>query len=135
MRSDEINPKNIEKYHKKIDIEGIKKLSMDRISNNELVKLIEEQAKIIKENSQRESITLNLDAYVAENELHSERINRVNEQVNKYKFNLKVLTVKEDALLAKRDTVFKVKMQNWQKSIVKDVYIDEAVNVLDDLSK
>ncbi len=135
MKSDRIKTKSIQKYHKKIDLDKIKRLSAERLKNNEMMKLIEEQAKLIKKSSERKNITLNLNAYTTENEIHAKKTENMNKQVDEYKFNLKAFTVKEDILLTKTDTVFKVKMANWQKQIVKDVYIDEAINVLGDLSK
>ena len=38
----------------------------------------------------------------------------------------------EDAVMAK-DTILKEKRDRWHESLAKDIYIQEAINVLDDL--
>jgi carboxyl-terminal processing protease len=55
------------------------------------------------------------------------------ETVFNYKSNLSFTSPKYELSILKKDTILADKRINWHKSLSKDIYIDEAVNVLSEL--
>jgi len=106
--------------------------SNSRMSNNTQLQLIEKQAKWIKKQSEEKDTSLNYSDYLAE----KEKIKKIGEQfeaLNKYKTNLSFTSLQYEVNLIEKDSVLGKKRETWHKYLAKDVYIEEAVNVLEDL--
>ncbi|RSK41947.1 carboxy terminal-processing peptidase [Mangrovimonas spongiae] len=108
------------------------KNSEQRMINNEQLKLINENALWVKERMDETHHSLNYNAYKAkldENEKIAERFDKLND----YKTNLTFESLPYEQNMFLNDTVLKDKRDRWHKSLSKDVYIEEALNVLEDL--
>jgi carboxyl-terminal processing protease len=106
--------------------------SKARMNGNEQLQLIEKQAKWIKKQSDEKAISLSYSDYVAEKETIKE-IGKQFDAIGKYKTNLSFTSLPYETKLIENDSVLGVKRKDWHKYLSKDVYIEEAVNVLEDL--
>ena len=106
--------------------------SKARMNGNEQLQLIEKQAKWIKKQSDEKEISLSYSDYVAEKETIKE-IGKQFDAIGKYKTNLSFTSLPYETKLIEKDSVLGVKRKDWHKYLSKDVYIEEAVNVLEDL--
>ena len=55
------------------------------------------------------------------------------EELSKYQTNLTFESLTQELKLMEQDSVLKEKRERWHTSLSKDVYIEEALNVLNDL--
>ena len=106
--------------------------SKERMSNNEYLKLTDENAKWIKSVRDDKLINLNYDKFkkrLEENSLKTKKFKALNDFSMTYTF--KSLPYEVD--LIEKDSILGIKRDRWHKSLNKDLYIDEALNVLSDL--
>lgn len=108
--------------------------SKKRLDDNPFVKLIDEQAQWVKSRQEDSEYTLNYNNYIAENEEEDEATKKF-DRLKEFKSNLSFSPLKEDLPLIEKDSVSIEKRDRWEKSLGKDIYVDEAINVLNDLTK
>ena len=106
--------------------------SKDRMSKNEQLRLIEENAKWVKSQSEESSYPLSYSEYAEEAEKDREMAKQF-DAIKDYQTDLtyKSLPYEEDLFV--NDTILKEKRERWHESLSKDVYIEEAINVLADM--
>ncbi len=129
---DKIEKANYTAWDGFINYEATISKSTLRMQNNAQLKLIEEQARWFKTQSDDNDISLKYADYLSENK----RIETVSEKfkaLKKYKNNLIITSLPYEQELIKKDSVLGKKRITWHEYITKDVYIDEAINVLEDL--
>ncbi len=106
--------------------------SKKRIENNIQFKLIEENAKWIDSRSNENTYSLNLDKFkVAQNEI--EQTAKKFKPIVDYKNNLKFTSLPYELEGFAKDPVLKEKRDRWHESLAKDIYVEEALNILEDL--
>lgn len=103
-----------------------------RMANNEQLKLIEKNARWIKTQMDDNTYSLNYAIYKAEQKANEKEAEEYN-AIGKYKTNLTFESLPYEKQLFKKDTVLKEKRVRWHESLSQDVYMDEALNVLNDL--
>ena len=106
--------------------------SKERMANNEQLKLIDQNAQWVKKIRDREIYSLNYDDYKAALKLNEEEAKRF-EKLSDYKTNLTFSSLPYENKLMATDSVLKQKRERWHESLSQDVYIEEALNVLNDL--
>ncbi|WP_309562792.1 carboxy terminal-processing peptidase [Christiangramia sp. SM2212] len=106
--------------------------SKQRMETNEQLKLIEENAKWVKTQSDDNSYSLNYDDYAQEAEKNKEMAKQF-DAIKDYKTNLTYNSLPYEEKLFTTDTILKEKRERWHESLSKDVYIEEAINVLSDM--
>lgn len=111
--------------------ETIKK-SSQRMGNNEQLKLIGENAKWIKTRMDENIHSLNYNKYKAQLKLNEEESKRF-DKISEYQTNLSFKSLPYEQELFKTDTILKEKRERWHKSLSQDVYVEEAIHVLEDL--
>ncbi len=111
--------------------ETIKK-SKERMANNEQLQLIDQNAQWVKKIRDKESYSLNYDDYRAQIKLNEEEAKHF-ERLSDYKTNLTFTSLPYENKLMSADSILKEKRERWHKSLSQDVYIEEALNVLNDL--
>jgi len=129
---DKISAANYSAWDGFINYEETISKSNKRMSNNTQLQLIEKQAKWIKKQSEEKEASLNYSDYLTE----KEKIKDIGEQfeaLNKYKTDLSFTSLPYETNLIEKDSVLGKKRETWHKYLAKDVYIEEAVNVLEDL--
>ncbi|WP_372975098.1 carboxy terminal-processing peptidase [Muriicola sp.] len=132
MSWDKINPANYRVWDGSIDFEKIIENSNKRIARNPQVKLIEENAKWLKDQQDEMTVPLNYDLYKARDKANREKSDYF-KKLSEYDSKLTFESVRYEQGLFAKDTLLKEKRERWHQSLVKDVYIEEAVNVLKDL--
>jgi carboxyl-terminal processing protease len=130
---DEIDAAEYTVWDSYFDYDKTISMSKERMSNNEQLKLIEENAKWVKTKIDETIFSLNYEKYKAKinlNELESKRFDAISD----YKTNLTFESLAYEKQLFVSDTTdLKEKRDRWHLSLSKDVYIEEALNVLEDL--
>ena len=129
---DEIDHVDYTTWQSNFDFDQAIQKSKDRMSNNEYLKLVDENAKWIKTVRDDKLINLNYDNFkkeLEENLSETKKFDALNDF--SMDFNFKSLPYEVD--LIEKDSVLGIKRKRWHKSLNKDVYIDEALNVLSDL--
>ncbi len=128
----QIEPAQYEEWDSYFDYNATIENSKKRMANNEHLKLIDENAKWLKKMRDREFFSLNYEKYKAELEANEEEAKRF-DKLDDYKTDLAFQSLDYDLRLMEDDTILKEKRERWHKSLAKDVYIEEAINVLNDL--
>jgi len=129
---DKISAVPYEKWSSYYDYETTIAKSKDRMANNEQLKLIDANAQWVKNIRDRETYSLNYEDYKNEMEQNEEESKRF-EQISKYTTNLSFESLPYEKELMAQDSVLMEKRDRWHRSLSRDVYIEEALNVLNDL--
>ena len=106
--------------------------SKERMSSNTQLKMIEENAKWVKTQSDESTYPLNYSEYAAQAAEDKEMAKQF-ESIRDYKTDLTYNSLPFEEQLFATDTILKEKRLRWHESLSKDVYIEEAVNVLSDM--
>ncbi len=115
-----------------IDYEETISKSVARMAKSEQLMLIEENARWIKKRRDETVVDLNYNNYKADID------NRIDETkkfdaIGEYDNKLSYESLPYEIKLMKQDTTLSEKRKRWHKSLSKDIYVEEAVNVLEDL--
>lgn len=131
MPWDEIQKATYEPY-KNINYEKLKKASQERIKKSKEFMLVEEEAKLVKSKKDDTRYSLNLEKYAAEAKKYKEE-NKKYEELNKELkgFDVKLMVVDVERLAA--DTNKLNREKKWATNLKKDLYLQEATNVLSDM--
>ncbi|MFY0714505.1 carboxy terminal-processing peptidase [Seonamhaeicola sp. NFXS20] len=130
---DEITAADYTPWEYYFDYDTTIQKSNERMKNNEQLKLIEENAKWVKSKIDETVVSLNYEAYKEDYEKNNEEAKKFDAMSN-YKTNLTFRShAYEKALFTQDTTDLKEKRERWHESLAKDVYIEEALNVLEDL--
>lgn len=130
---DEISAADYSVWDNYFDYDQTIQKSKERMSNNDQLMLIEENAKWVKSKIDETTYSLNYDKYRNNINLNEEEAKRF-DGISNYKTNLTFESHTYEKSLFKSDTTdLKEKRERWHKSLSKDVYIEEALNVLEDL--
>lgn len=129
---DKIDPATYEEWNGYIDYEETIQQSKARMAVNDQLKLIEENAKWIKEQQDNNSYSLSYEGFIKEQDANEE-ISKHFKAISDYKTNLSYTSLPYELKLMGQDSVLKDKRERWHKELAKDVYIEEAINVLKDL--
>jgi len=106
--------------------------SKKRIENNVQFKLIEENAKWLDNRNAKNNYSLNIDKFKAEQKQIEETAKKF-KPITDYKNNLKFTSLPYELEGISKDPILKEKRERWHESLTKDIYVEEALNVLDDL--
>tara|TARA_Y100000815_G_C13340756_1_gene499823 strand:+ start:377 stop:2557 length:2181 start_codon:yes stop_codon:yes gene_type:complete len=106
--------------------------SKQRMAANEQLKLIDANAKWVKKIRDREVYSLKYSEYKKEMELNEQEAKRF-EKLSEYKTDLTFNSLPYEIKLMEKDSVLEEKRDRWHQALAKDVYIEEAINVLHDL--
>lgn len=106
--------------------------SKERMAQNPQLQLIDQNARWIKEQQQEKVYSLNLNDYKLEAEQDKEVMKRFRE-ISEYETNLSFTSLGYEKELMASDTILKAKRERWHANLSKDVYIEEAIHVLEDL--
>ncbi len=129
---DKISPANYDVWDGYIDYEGTIKRSKARMAKSEQLSFIEENAKWIKKTRDENLVTLNFDKYMAEIDRRMEETKKF-DAIGEYDNKLNYRSLPYEVALMKQDTTLREKRKRWHKNLAGDIYVEEAVNVLQDL--
>jgi carboxyl-terminal processing protease len=129
---DEIDAAEFSFWDGYFDYETTIKKSNERMKDNSQLKLIEENAKWVKTRMDEKQHPLNYEKYKAQLDLNEKQSKQFDE-ISNYETNLTFESLPYEIQLFEQDTVLKDKRERWHTSLSKDVYMEEALNVLEDL--
>lgn len=119
-------------WNKQINFDKAIDNSKKRMEENEQFQLIDKSAKWTKTRRDANVYSLKLDVFMAEQKKVEEQ-GKVFKPITDYKNELVFKAIPEDETLMSKDESFKEKRERWFESLAKDIYVEEALNVLDDL--
>ncbi len=131
---DKITPADYKVWDGYIDFDEAVKNSKERMAKNEQIKLIEENAKWLKEQQDENMISLKYDAYVSKEQEAKKRSEKF-KSLRDYDSKLSFSSLQYEKELFTQDSVLREKRDRWHKDLARDIYVEEAVNVLKDLHK
>ncbi|MEL0457259.1 carboxy terminal-processing peptidase [Flavobacteriaceae bacterium SZ-1-7] len=130
---DEIAPATYTPWENYFDYNATVENSKHRMENNEQLKLIEENAKWVKSKIDETVYSLNYKTYKAQMEANEQEAKKF-DAISNYQTNLTFDSTSYEKHLFEQDTTdLKEKRDRWHESLSKDIYIEEALNVLEDL--
>jgi len=132
MPWDKIDAADYAIWNKQTNISSAIENSKKRLANNNQFKMIDENAKWINERSEDYVYNLQIDKFKAEQKLLEETSKKY-KSVLDYKSQFSFNSLPYENEMMKTDLALKEKRQRWHESLAKDIYIDEALNVLTDL--
>lgn len=106
--------------------------SKKRMAENEQFKLMDENAKFIFAKKDDNTYNLNVDKFkakVAETEAAAKKFKALSD----YKNNLTFDALPYEKAIFEKDASLAEKKKRWYESLSKDIYVEEALNVLDDM--
>ncbi len=106
--------------------------SKARMAQNDQLKLIEENAKWVRQKRDINVYSLQFDKYKANIELNQKQAERF-DAIEDYKTNLSFESLPYERELMKKDSVLEEKRERWHETLSKDVYVEEAISVLEDM--
>jgi len=131
---DEIQPASYKLWESAIDYETTIKRSKDRMAKSPEIKLIDDNARWIQSVRSKDLYSLKYEDYDSElerNEKESERFDSLKD----YTTNLTFESLPYELPIMEKDSVFKINRKRWHESLSKDIYMEEALNVLTDLNR
>ena len=128
---DSIQPAKYSKWYNQSNYEFALKQSSVRLENNTNLSLIEEQALQIQQQQDDYVYTLNYDDYILE-QGKNKKIAEKFEGLKDYKSNLSFEWIPDPRTPI--NDMIKEKKSRWIESLEKDLYIEEAINILEDLN-
>ena len=129
---DKISAAEFELWSGYIDYETTIEQSIQRMSQNAQVTLIDENALWIKQSQDQTEVTLNIQAYQSEMSARQKESERF-EKIKSYDNHLDYRSLDADLSKMEQDTTLREKRKRWHESLAKDVYLEEAINILLDL--
>ena len=129
---DEIEPANYTVWQNSFNYETMIKNSKSRLNSSVEIKLIDENARWIKTIRDQDVYQLNFEKYsqnIDLNELESKRF----EELSDYQTDLTFQPLSYELPIMEQDSVFKINRNRWHENLAKDIYMEEALNVLNDL--
>jgi carboxyl-terminal processing protease len=129
---DEIAPANYNVWERTFDYETTIKKSKNRMNSSAEIKLIEDNARWIKTIRDKSVYTLNFSKYSQDLELSESEAKRF-DALSEYQTNLTFESLPYERPLMDQDSVLKINRKRWHENLSKDIYMEEAINVLSDL--
>jgi len=106
--------------------------SKARLQNNTQMQLIEDNAKWLDQRNNENVYSLQIDKFKAEQKALDEK-NKKYKPITDYKNSLLFTSLPYENEKVKDDSVLKEKRDRWHESLSKDLYIEEALHILNDM--
>lgn len=103
-----------------------------RIKSNAQFALIDDNAKWLQKRRDENNYSLNLKKFEAEQKAIEQEIIKY-KPIGTYKSKLVFQSLPYENAIMQKDTLLKEKRVRWHESLAKDAYIEEALNILDDM--
>ncbi|GGD20076.1 carboxy terminal-processing peptidase [Flavobacterium orientale] len=127
-----IDPAVYTTWNKQVNFDKAIDNSKSRLANNEHFQLIDRSAQWTKERRDASVYNLKLENFQKE-QVELEEKSKEFKIISDYTNNLVFKPIKDDTALMNKDESFKEKRERWFENLSKDIYVEEALNILDDL--
>lgn len=132
LQWDKISPAEYKTWDGYIDYRRTIASSAKRMEVNPQLKLIEENAKWLKQQQDENIVSLNYEDFKVQSSKTKEK-SAYFKAIYDYNSNLTFNSLPYEMEMFIKDSVLKEKRERWHKALSKDVYVEEALNVLQDL--
>ena len=132
MSWDKIDPADYNVWSKQNNFNMAIANSKKRLQNNPQMKLIDENAKWLDERNKENVYSLQIDKFKQEQKA-LEETNKKYKAIADYTNSLQFKALPYEQELMQKDETLKEKRIRWYESLSKDIYVEEAIHVLDDL--
>jgi carboxyl-terminal processing protease len=133
MPWDKIAPADYKVWNGYSNLDNVIAKSKERLANNPQIQLLDESAQWIKQ--QRDQNIYNLDySDYAEQMQKVENMSSRFDDINSYQTDLTYSSLPYEEALMEQDSTLTLKRKRWHETLSKDVYLQEAINVLEDLN-
>ncbi len=129
---DKIAPASYENWTNLVSYEDIIARSKERMEKNDQIRLIDESAKWLSLRRDMKKVSLRYDDYKGDIEENEKKL-KYFEKIEDYKSDLEFKSLPYELTKIELDTVLGEKRKRWHKNLKSDVYVDEAINVLEDI--
>lgn len=106
--------------------------SKERMAANPTFRLIDDNAKWINERKDINVYSLNFNKFKAEEDAIEATAKKF-KGISDYKNNLQFHSLPYEQEMFKKDSILAQKRERWHESLAKDIYVEEALNVLTDM--
>lgn len=132
LQWDEIENINYQKWNSNFDFEFAIKNSQKRMKESEHLKLVDENAKWIKDIREKKIFNLNYQKFRSELEENIKTTDKF-KKLDNFSLDYSFKSLPYETQMIDNDSILGTKRERWHKSLNKDIYIGEALNVLSDL--
>ncbi len=132
MAWDKIDAADYTVWNKQNNFDKAVSNSKNRIETNSQMKLIDENAKWVDERNKVNTYSLQIDKFKNEQK-KLEETNKKFKEISDYTNKLPFTSLPYETELMKNDATLKDKRESWFESLTKDIYVEEALHILDDL--
>ena len=129
---DKIDPVSYQPWKTFFDYNKSIQASKDRMNSSEFISLIDENAKWIKSMRDRDIYTLNYRKFKEDLLLNEEKAKKY-KKLSDYSSELIFKSLPYEIDLIAKDSSLGEKRMRWHKNLSKDIYVNESLNVLNDL--
>ena len=129
---DKIDPANYKVWNGNIDYDKIINRSVERTAKSQQLKLIDENAQWIRNRRDFTTVSLNYEFYKKDIESRIDETKKF-DSIDSYDNKLIYESLPFEIELMKKDSTLFEKRKRWHKSIGNDIYIEEGINILQDL--
>ena len=129
---DEIEPATYTVWERPFDYETIILNSKKRLNSSTEIKLIDDNARWIKSIRDQSIYELNIEKYAQNIEIREKESKRFDDLLD-YQTDLKFQSLPYELPIMEQDTVYKTNRTRWYENLSKDIYMEEALNVLGDI--
>lgn len=106
--------------------------SRARLKESAQFALIDDNAKWLSKRKDEHMYSLNLKKFEAEQKAIDQEIKKY-KPITTYKNDLQFQSLPYEVAIMQKDTLLKEKRVRWHESLGKDAYVEEALNILDDM--
>ena len=132
LKWDKIDPVSYEPWKTFFDYNKSIQASKNRMNSSEFISLIDENAKWIKSMRDRDIYTLNYSKFKKDLLLNEEKAKKY-KKLSDYSSDLTFKSLPYEIDLIAKDSSLGEKRKRWHKNLSKDIYVNESLNVLNDL--
>lgn len=129
---DEIPRASFTAWYNPVNAESLKRNSEKRMAASPAFKLLNENLNTLKKLEKQETYSLNLQTYKTEQKSNTAALKKYDAVNDKVK-ELNIINIKSDMEKFGGDSSKIARNKDWLKVRTKDIYLDEAVNVMNDL--
>ncbi|MEZ2445224.1 carboxy terminal-processing peptidase [Chitinophaga sp. RCC_12] len=129
---DEIPRASFTAWYNPVNAESLKKNSEKRMATSPAFKLLNENLNTLKKLEKQETYSLNLQTYKTEQKTNTAALKKYDAVNDKVK-ELNIVNIKSDMEKFGSDSSKIARNKDWIRIRTKDIYLDEAVNVMNDL--
>ena len=130
---DKISPAKYDLWNKMKGYKTIISRSKERMTKNSQLQLIDENARWVSDRRDASKFPLSYAGYEDQIKRNKAKVDFF-EKIDEYESDLKFESLPYELSLIEKDSVLGEKRSRWHKSLLKDVYVEEAVNVLKDIN-